>query len=69
MLPRAPEEFWIAAAVVVLILVDIVDEPVGRTGSVYVKAIELGLVILAGFLVGRNATLLMRSRDAPQHDL
>ena len=52
-----------------LILVDIVGEPFGRTGSIYVKAIELGLVILAGFVVGRNAALLVRSRDAPQHDL
>jgi hypothetical protein len=69
LLPRAPEEFWIAVAALFLILVDIAGEPVGRTGSVYVKAIELILVILAGFLVGRNAVLLVRSRDAPQHDL
>lgn len=69
LLPRAPEEFWIAVLAVLLILVEIVGEPFGRTGSVYVKAIELALVILAGFLVGRNAALLVRSRDAPQHDL
>ncbi len=68
LLARAPEEFWIAVVAVVLILVDIAGEPVGRTGSVYVKAIELALVILASFLVGRNAALLVRSRDA-QHDL
>lgn len=68
-LARAPEEFWIAVVALLLILVDIVGEPFGRTGSVYVKAVELALVILAGFLVGRNAALLVRSRDAPQHDL
>jgi hypothetical protein len=68
-LARAPEEFWIAVAALLLILIDIVGEPFGRTGSIYVKAIELGLVILAGFVVGRNAALLVRSRDAPQHDL
>jgi hypothetical protein len=68
-LARAPEEFWVAAAALLLLLVDVAGEPVGRTGSVYVKAIELGLVILSGFLVGRNAALLVRSRDAPQHDL
>jgi hypothetical protein len=68
-LARAPEEFWIAAAALLLLLVDIVGEPFGRTGSLYVKAIELALVILAGFLVGRNAALLVRSRDAPQQDL
>jgi hypothetical protein len=69
LLPRAPEEFWIAVLAVLLILVEIVGEPFGRTGSVYVKAVELALVILAGFLVGRNAALLVRSRDAPQHHL
>jgi len=68
-LARAPEEFWIAVAALLLILIDIVGEPFGRTGSIYVKAIELGLVILAGFVVGRNAALLVRSRDAPQQDL
>jgi hypothetical protein len=68
-LARAPEEFWIAAAALLLLLVDIVGEPFGRTGSLYVKAIELALMILAGFLVGRNAALLVRSRDAPQQDL
>ena len=68
-LARAPEEFWIAVVALLLILVDIVGEPFGRTGSVYVKAVELALVILASFLVGRNAALLVRSRDAPQQDL
>lgn len=65
-LVRAPEEFWIAAAALLLLLIDIAGEPFGRTGSVYIKAVELGLVMLAGFLVGRNAALLVRSRDAPQ---
>ena len=69
LLARAPEEFWIAVVAVLLILVDIAGEPVGRTGSDYVKAIELALMILASFLAGRNAALLVRSRDAPQHDL
>jgi hypothetical protein len=68
-LARAPEEFWVAVLALLLILADIVGEPFGRTGSVYVKAVELGLVILAGFVVGRNAALLVRSRDAPQQDL
>jgi hypothetical protein len=68
-LARAPDEFWVAVAALLLLLVDIAGEPFGRTGSVYVKAVELALVMLAGFLVGRNAALLVRSRDAPQHDL
>ena len=68
-LARAPEEFWVAVVALLLIVVDIVGEPFGRTGSIYVKAIELGLVILAGFVLGRNAALLVRSRDAPQQDL
>jgi hypothetical protein len=69
LLARAPEEFWITIAALLLLLADIVGEPVGRPGSTYVKAVELALVILASFLVGRNAALLVRSRDAPQHDL
>jgi hypothetical protein len=52
-----------------ILLVDIVGEPFGRSGSVYVEAVELAVVGLAGFVVGRNATLLVRSRDAPQQDL
>jgi hypothetical protein len=68
-LARAPEEFWVAVLALLLLLVDIVGEPLGRTGSLYVKAIELALVSLAGFVVGRNAALLVRSRDAPQQDL
>ena len=68
-LARAPEEFWVAVAALLLLLIDIAGEPFGRTGSVYVKAVELALVSLAGFLVGRNTALLVRSRDAPQQDL
>jgi hypothetical protein len=56
-------------AVVLRLFVDMVGEPFGRPGSVYVKAVELALVMLAGFLVGRNAALLVRGRDAPQHHL
>jgi hypothetical protein len=68
-LARAPEEFWVAVLALLLVLVDVVGEPFGRTGSIYVKAVELGLVSLAGFVVGRNAALVVRSRDAPQQDL
>jgi hypothetical protein len=68
-LARAPEEFWVAVLALLILLVDIVGEPFGRSGSVYVEAVELALVSLAGFVVGRNATLLVRSRDAPQQDL
>lgn len=69
LLKRAPEEFWIAVAALLLILVDIVDPPFGTLESPYVQAIELVLSVLASFMVGRNAALLVRSRDAPQHDL
>ena len=66
---RAPEEFWIALLALILILFDIADEPFGRLDSEYAQTVELGLVILASFMVGRNAAVLVRSRDAPQHDL
>ena len=44
-------------------------EPVGRLDSSFVQTAELGLTVLTSFLVGRNAALLVRSRDIPQHDL
>ena len=54
---------------VILVLFDIVDPPFGTLGSDYAQAIELALVVLACFIVGRNAALLVRIRDTPQHDL
>ena len=66
---RAPEGFWVAALVVVLVLASIVVRPVGRLDSPFIQALEVVLGVLWGFLVGRNVALLGRSRDAPQHDL
>ena len=68
-LRRAPEAFWIALAATALIAADILAEPVGRLDSSFVQTAELGLTVLTSFLVGRNAALLVRSRDIPQHDL
>jgi hypothetical protein len=69
LLRRAPEAFWIALAATALIAADILAEPVGRLDSSFVQTAELGLTVLTSFLVGRNAALLVRSRDIPQHDL
>jgi hypothetical protein len=69
LLRRAPEAFWIALAATLLIAADILAEPVGRLDSSFVQTAELGLTVLTSFLVGRNAALLVRSRDIPQHDL
>ena len=69
LLRRAPEGFWIAVLSAVLILADILGEPVGDLGSSVVKSVELALMALSSFLVGRNAVLATRSRDAPHHDL
>lgn len=69
LLARASEEFWIAVVALILVLFAIVDEPFGTLESDYVQAIELALVVLACFMVGRNAALLVRSRDTPHHDL
>jgi hypothetical protein len=66
---RAPEEFWIAVAALLLILFDVIDPPFGTLDSAYIQAVELVLAVLASFMVGRNAALLVRSRDAPHHDL
>lgn len=69
LLRRAPGAFWIALAATLLIAADILAEPVGRLDSSFVQTAELGLTVLTSFLVGRNAALLVRSRDIPQHDL
>lgn len=69
LLRRAPEEFWIAVLALSLVLIDIAEEPAGLLGSDYSQAVELALVVLSSFVVGRNAALLVRSRDALQHDL
>lgn len=66
---KAPEAFWIAVLALLLILLDVAAAPVGRLSSTFVGTIELALVVLTGALVGRNAAILVRSRDAPQHDL
>jgi len=68
-LHRAPEGFWIAVLVVLLVLVAIASGTFGRLDSPFIQAEEVVLGLLWGFLVGRNAALLVRSRDAPQHDL
>lgn len=68
-LRRAPEAFWIALAATLLIVAGILGEPVGRLDSSFVQTVELGLTVLTSFVIGRNATVLVRSRDIPQHDL
>ncbi|MBL6615582.1 MAG: hypothetical protein ISP45_16340 [Reyranella sp.] len=68
-LQRAREGFWLAVLVVVLVLVSIAVRPFGRLDSPFIQALEVVLGVVWGFLVGRNGALLVRSRDAPQHDL
>lgn len=68
-LTRAPDEFLVAVGATLLILAAVVVPPVGRITSAYDQTLELALVILASFMAGRNAALLVRSWDAPQHDL
>jgi len=69
LMARAPEAFWIALGSALLIAAEIVAEPVGKLTSSFAETVELFLVVLTSFLVGRNAALLVRSRDAPHHDL
>jgi hypothetical protein len=68
-LQRAPEGLWVAVLVVLLLVVAIASQPFGRLDSPFIQAVEVALGALWGFLVGRNAALLVRSRDAPQHDV
>lgn len=69
LLQRAPEGFWVAVLVVLLVLAVISSQPFGTLDSAFIQAVEVVLGALSGFLVGRNTALIVRSRDAPQHDL
>lgn len=69
LLTRAPEDFWIAVVVLLVIGLDVVFPPFGRLDSEYDQTTELALVVLASYMVGRDATILVRSRDVPHHDL
>lgn len=69
LLRRAPEGFWIVALAALLVVGDLLAEPLGYAGASFSQTVELALVILASFLIGRNMALVMRSRDTPHGDL
>ena len=69
LLRRAPEGFWIAVVSAILVVGDLLAEPLGHVGASFSQTVELVLAILASFLIGRNMTLVMRSRDTPHGDL
>lgn len=66
---RAPEAFWIVVCAAFLVIGEIGADPIGRLDSRFAQTVELFLVVLTSFLVGRNVALLVRSRDVPHHDL
>ncbi|WP_422003145.1 hypothetical protein [Reyranella sp.] len=68
-LRRAPEAAWLAVVAALVVVADILATPVGMLSSAFVPTAELALVVLASFLIGRNFTMLVRSRDIPHHDL
>jgi hypothetical protein len=69
LLRRAREGFWIAVVAALLVVGDLVVEPLGHVGASFSQTVELVLAILASFLIGRNTALVMRSRDTPHGDL
>lgn len=69
LLSRAPEAFWVLVGALVLILLDVFAAPIGQLGSGFVGTVELLMVLLTFSLLGRNAAIVVRSLDAPQHDL
>lgn len=69
LLSRAPEGFWISVLATLLVVGDLIAEPLGHAGSSFNQTVELVLAILASFLIGRNMALVMRSRDTPHGDL
>ncbi|CAN5892472.1 hypothetical protein BH11PSE3_BH11PSE3_28210 [soil metagenome] len=68
LLRRAREGALVAIVAALLMLADVAATVTGEVGLPFAPAIELGLLVLASFLVGRNATVLLRSRDAPHED-
>jgi len=68
LLGRAPEGFWI---VVVAAVVTLGEHSVGPLGLVGASghSVELALVILSSLLAGRNAALVIRTKDTPHQDL
>jgi hypothetical protein len=66
---RAREGFWIAVVAALLVVGDLLAEPLGHVGASFSQTVELMLAILASFLIGRNTALVMRSRDTPHGDL
>jgi hypothetical protein len=69
LLSRAPEGFWIAIVAALLVVGDLVVEPLGHVGASFSQTVELAVAMLASFLIGRNTALVMRSRDTPHRDL
>ncbi|MFZ5779653.1 MAG: hypothetical protein ACOY4R_05540 [Pseudomonadota bacterium] len=69
LMSRAREAFWVMLGVAALVVGEVVAEPFGKLTSPFAQTVELFLVVLTSYLVGRNAALLVRSRDAPHHDL
>jgi hypothetical protein len=69
LLRRAPEGFWIAVVAALLVVGDLLAEPLGHAGASFSQTVELVLAILASFLIGRNTALVLRSRDTPHGDL
>jgi hypothetical protein len=69
LLRRAREGFWIAVVAALLVVGDLLAEPLGYVGASFSQTVELVLAMLASFLIGRNAALVMRSRDTPHRDL
>jgi hypothetical protein len=55
-----------AAALIGLSLIEIAPAAIGPADQ---PTMELGLTVIASFLVGRSATVLLRSRQEPQSDL
>jgi hypothetical protein len=63
---RKAHDGLIAAVAIGLALVEIALAAIGPADQ---PTMELGLTVVASFLVGRSAALLLRSRQEPQSDL
>ena len=65
-LQKAYDCLGAAAALIGLSLIEIALAAIGPADQ---PTMELGLTVIASFLVGRSAAVLLRSRQEPQSDL
>ena len=66
---RLQKAYDCLVAAVALIGLSLIEIALAAIGPADQPTMELGLTVIASFLVGRSAAVLLRSRQEPQSDL